>query len=366
EQESKRQRVESASEAPVLLDFRFLVPGGSATPKQVEAVYIGDEGSLAHVAAVRFFKHLPATRLSGVGSFSAAFKAVASGKALYGVVPIENSASGTLHSTYDLMLQHDVVIGGELGVREVYCLCAKPGVSLHDVTRVLSHPNILEACTTFLSTRLPSGRPGPPEPSLETVPTISTTEAAKRVNNEAASAGISAAIATKEAAQRHSLSIIAEDIGNDAFLETRYILFHLRSGEAATLPTPFPRDALSPLRKRSACFALRNEPQAVYKLLSCFALRNIDVLKVETRPMAAGLRSPPGLPNGTARLWDYLFYVEFAVPPGQTKAIDNRLWENLSEFSLWQRDFGSYPSQLTVIEKQPQTWSDMVDMMTKS
>ncbi|CAK0806394.1 unnamed protein product, partial [Prorocentrum cordatum] len=104
-----------------------------------------------------FFKNFPQTRLVGTSSFAEAFEAVSSGEAFYAVVPIENSASGTLHKTYDLLVNHDVVIGGELGVRETYCLCAKEGVELGAVRNVFSHPNILEACSVFLEARLAPG-----------------------------------------------------------------------------------------------------------------------------------------------------------------------------------------------------------------
>jgi len=336
------------------------------------AVYTGEEGSLAHIAATQFFKSFPLTRLKGVNSFDCAFREVAGGKALYGIIPIENSASGTLHSTYDLLVEHDVVIGGELGVREVYCLCAKSeDKGLAGVRRLLSHPNILAACSSFIETRLtPAVRAADAEVTgpLATLATRSTTDAARRVADGSADAAAStdAAIATREAAARFDLKVLAEDIGNDAFLETRYILIHRRVGAAASQPTPFPRDAVSPSRKRSACFALRNEPGAIFKLLSCLALRGIDVLKVETRPLAGGHRAPPGLPAGTARLWDYIFYVDYGVPPGHTAEENKRLWDSLTEFSLWQRDFGAYPSQTTRAEKQAQSWEEMVDIMAKA
>jgi len=334
------------------------------------AVYTGEEGSLAHIAAERFFKSFPLTELKGVHSFDCAFRDVASGKALYGIIPIENSASGTLHSTYDLLVEHDVTIGGELGVREMYCLCAKAGSKgLGGVRRVLSHPNILGACSSFVETRLtPAVRADAPDLAgpLPTLATRSTTEAARRVAEGNSDEGSDAAIATREAAARYNLKLLAEDIGNDAFLETRYILIHSRAGAAVSQPMPFPRDAVSPVRKRSVCFALRNEAGAIFKLLSCWALRGIDVLKVESRPLAGGHRAPPGLPAGTARLWDYLFYVDYAVPPGQSSQEASRLWDSLCEYSLWQRDFGSYQSQTTRAEKQAQTWDEMVDIMAKA
>lgn len=321
------------------------------------AAYPGDEGSLAHIAATRFFSNSPKTALSGVGSFASVFDAVSRGDALYGIIPIENSASGTLRSTYDLLVKHDVVIGGELGVREIYCLCAKSEVELPAVRRVLSHPNILEACSCFLETKLRR------EPVVEQVPTRSTTDATRLVADaQGVDASAAVAIASREAAVRHGLKVVAEDIGNDAFLETRYILIHLRGGVAASRPAPFPHDVVNPTRKRSACFAIRNEPAAVFKLISCWALRGIDVLKVETRPLIAGHRAPPGLPMG---LWDYLFYVDYLVPPEQTAEAGAKLWEALSEFSLWARDFGAYPSCITRAEKQPQSWAEMVDLMAK-
>lgn len=336
------------------------------------AVYTGEEGSLAHIAATQFFGSHPSTCLKGVDSFDCVFKEVASGKALYGIVPIENSSSGTLHSTYDLLLEHDVVIGGELGVREVYCLCTQSGLKgLASVRRLNSHPNILSACSSFVETRLTpavqaDAKGGEevtgPIPSLAT---RSTTDAARRVAEGNCDDG-DAAIATREAATRFNLKVLAEDIGNDQFLETRYILIHSPTGPAVKQPIPFPRDIVSPLKKRSACFALRNEPGAVFKLLSCWALRNIDVLKMETRPLAGGHKSPAGLPLGTARLWDYLFYVDYEVPPQQTAQEHDRLWASLSEFSLWQRDLGAYRSQITRAEKQAQTWEDMVDIMCKA
>lgn len=321
------------------------------------AVYPGDEGSLAHIAVTQFFKNFPQTRLVGASSFAEAFEAVASGEAFYAVVPIENSASGTLHKTYDLLVSHDVVIGGELGVRETYCLCAKEGVELAAIRNIFSHPNILEACSVFLEAKL--------APGFNLNPTKTSTDAAQRVEQCGPDGGACAAVASREAAAKHGLRVLAEDIGNDSFLETRYILIHARNGPAASRPSPFPRDALSPVMKRSACFALRNEPGAIFKLLSCWALRGIDVLKVETRPAPSGRRAPPGQPPGIARLWDYLFYVDYAVSPGLPQEAQGRLAASLSEFSLWQCDFGAYPSLTTTTEKRAQSWDEMVDLMAK-
>jgi len=324
-------------------------------------VYPGAEASLAHEAATQFFKTAPDVSFVGAKSFAGVFDAVVAGTAQYGVIPLENSASGTLHAICDLLMKHDVVICGELGVREIYCLCAKTKVDSSQIRRVMSHPNILEACSTFIEDRLPS------EPSLEILPTRSTSEAAGMVASldAGSNAPFSAAIATKGAAFRHGLVVIAENIGNDTFLESRYVAVQLRSKPASTISLPLPGDAPGCVSKCSACFALKNEPGAVFKLMSCWALRGIDVLKIETRPLGVGRRAPPGIPSGLARMWDYVFFVDWLVPCEHTEQANGKLWESLAEFSVWQRNFGTYPSLVTRAEKQPQSWADMVDLMAK-
>mmetsp|Transcript_120963 Transcript_120963/g.353411 ORF Transcript_120963/g.353411 Transcript_120963/m.353411 type:complete len:336 (-) Transcript_120963:317-1324(-) len=313
------------------------------------ALFPGDEGSLAHIAAAEFFKGARKIELRSAPSFRAAFKAVACGEAIYAVMPVEQSTSGTLRSTYDLLVEHnEIIIVGELGVREVYCLCAKPGTQSSGIKRVLSHPHILEACSTYLEMRLPSA---------DAVATRSTTEATRQVVSEAETNG--GAIATREAAFRSGLTVLAEGIGNASYEETRYIVIRRRSTDGSMGAGPFPPD-LASVNKRSAIFALRNQPGAIFKLLACFSLRDINVLKVETRPVTAGL-DYAGIPP--ARLWDYLFCVDFAVPASQTPAEAARLWEALSEFSCWQRDLGSYPSCVSCAEKTAPPWSEMVDLM---
>jgi len=238
-------------------------------------------------------------------------------------------------------MKHDVAICGELGVHETYCVCAKTKVDSSRIRRVMSHPNILEACSTFIEDRLPS------EPSLEILPTRSTSEAAATV---ASSGGgddmpISVAIATKATAVRHGLVVIAENIGNDTFLESCYVAVQLRSKPASTIPLPFPARASGCVSKTSTCFALKNEPRAVFKLMSCWALRGIDVLRIETRPFRAGRHAPSGIPSGLARMWDYVFFVDWLVPCGHTEQANAKLWDSLAEFSVWQRNFGTYDSR---------------------
>jgi len=328
------------------------------------AVYTGEEGSLSHIAATQFFKSFKGTQLKGMETFADCFKEVSSGRALYAVIPVENSASGAIHSTYDLSLEHDVVYIGELGVREIYCLCVKGASKGYtSIKKLASHANILDSCTNFVKAKISKDDHGLDKRALR-----ATTDAARWVSEGGADApeGVAAAICTKEAAKRFGLTVIAEDIGNDTFIETRFILVHKRGSPAADRPVPFPRDVISPMKKRTGCFALRTEAAALYKLLSVWALRGIDVLKVETRPVPAADKAPKGLPPSTSRMWSYFFFVDYAVPAGQTPEADARLQAALAEFSLWHRDLGVYPSQISTFTKEAHSWEEMVDLMGKA
>lgn len=317
--------------------------------REVTVAYPGSPGSLSHLGAMQFFRGSDAI-LHGTGHFENTFQAVCNSEVDYGVVPMENSSSGTISSIYDLLLQHDVVVDGDLGVHEKYCLCAEPGVGIEDIRSVTSHPVILTACSEFISQKLPKDQ--------DLVATKSTCEAVIETAKHKGSGR--AAIATHKAASLHGLSVLATDIGNDVFMETRYILIRHAAGESADWKMPHHLDSV---RKHSACFAIPNSPGALFKLMSCFALRDISVTKMETRPQ--GARPPPGCPGGTgSKLWDQIFYIDYVEPQDWTKEDHNRLWAATVEFSTWQRDFGSYSSLVSNVEKKPQTWDQMYQNIT--
>jgi|EP00927_Polykrikos_kofoidii_P062700 prephenate dehydratase len=331
--------------------------------KRSTAVFPDEEGSLAHVVAKHSFLAYPSTVMKSMTSFRSCFQAVTSGEADFAVIPIESSASGTFYSTYDLLVEHDVLISGELRVQELYCLCAKPGCELANVSRVLGHPSILDACSHFLKTWLPCGFV---EDGLNLVATQSTTEAARRLADEpvtTSAAAVSAVIATKEVASRNKLHILKEDIGNESFVETRYVLVRAKDCMFATTVSAIVSNVVVGQWKRSICCALRYESVVVFKVLSCLAFRGIEVLKVATRPMPHASRTPPRMPGG---MWDYLLYIDYAVPCGQSEEDAARLMDSLSDFAVWHRDFGLYRSRLSEAGKEePPNWDVMCDLMSK-
>jgi len=330
----------------------------AGTPTEGIVAFSGEDGSLSSIAAKAYFSHVDGLKMESAGNIQGCFRDVSRGRALYAVVPIENSSSGTLVNTYDLLLEYDVVMCGELGVPEIYCLCAHRGINEAAIRKVLSHPNILESCSTYITTRLHDGKGGP----VERVATTDTTAAAR------AATDTMAAICTKESAAKNGLAVVAENIGNDRHMETRYAVIKLRATNIeGEHHAPFPVHVPGSVLKSSAVFLLKNEASAIFKLLSCWSLRNINITKLETRPVPSGREQGLKLPDRTASLWHYFFYLEWELPNPFTADAKKRLWDACVEFSLWQRDLGTYQSHVTRSEKLPMmAWEDQVDLMTKA
>jgi len=237
-------------------------------------------------------------------SFEAVFGAVESGECSYGVVPIENSLAGSIHRNYDLLLRHQLAIVGELSLRIVHNLIALPGVTFEDVRRVYSHPQALAQCEGYLS-RLEG---------VEQVPTSNTAVSVKLLAEQNIRDG--AAIASGRAARLYGMEIIAEGIEDDPRNHTRFIVL----GRKQEIPRG---DS-----KTSVVFAVENTPGSLFKSLSVFALRDIDLTKIESRPM----RGEP---------WQYLFYMDFAGSMAEPKC-QNAI-RHLEEIATFLRILGSYP-----------------------
>jgi prephenate dehydratase len=207
-------------------------------------------------------------------TFEEVFRCVSSKKAAYGIVPIENSLFGSIHRNYDLLQRSDLRIAGEIKLRIVHALIVNHGVALKDVKYIYSHPQALGQCEAFLRTL--KGR--------EVVPDYDTAGAVKRLKEERRADA--AAIAGREAAAVYAMKILKSGIESDHQNFTRFLILS-RTGIIAA------RGA-----KTSIIFSVNNVPGVLYKALSVFALRDIDLYKIESRPMVG-------------RPWEYLFYLDF-------------------------------------------------------
>ena len=236
-------------------------------------------------------------------SFDVMFDSVASGKSDLALAPIENSLAGSIHQNYDLLLRHDLHIVGEYLLRVQHCLIAMPGVKKEDIKKVISHPQALGQCAEYLR------KAGiKPETVYDTAGSVKMLKASRATDT--------AAIASRRAAEIYEMQILEDGIEDNAENYTRF----LAVGRESVVPE---NEA-----KTSIVFTLKNMPGALFKALSVFALRDIDLTKIESRPLQ-------GKP------WEYLFYIDFVGSTADD--VSKRALDHLGEYAMTLRVLGSYP-----------------------
>jgi len=268
----------------------------------------GELGSFSHEAAEAMLPHasvVPCARSLEV------FDRVKRGTVDGAVIPIENSLAGSVAEHFDLLLSRDVHIVREFRLRIVHNLIALPGAKLGDVRRVFSHPVALDQCRDLFAKN----------PKLEPVPFYDTAGSVKHVVAE----GLrdAAGIASRRAAAVYAGKILKTGIEDDKKNFTRFFL--IKRGK---IKPGKPRGAHhSAADKTSLAFSVKNIPGALFKALSVFALREISLSKIESRP----LRGRP---------WEYVFFVDLLR--GDDEASRNAL-RHLSEVAELVKVLGIYP-----------------------
>jgi 3-deoxy-7-phosphoheptulonate synthase len=245
----------------------------------------GENGAFAEQALTRVFGE-EAPRLQ-VKSFPGIFDAVLEGSAIAGVVPVENSQTGSIHENYDLFLRYgDIAIVGELKLRIVHCLIADERASLDSITIVRSHPQGFIQCKDFLDKY--------PQWTLE--PVTTTSGAAVSIAREGAVKV--AAIAGEAAARAYGLKVLKAGIETNPLNYTRFVIISRRIGDKAAVP---PSLGSGLPNKASLVFSVPDEPGALFNCLKILSDRGINLSKLESRPIQ-------GKP------WEYLFYVDVGIP----------------------------------------------------
>ena len=266
----------------------------------------GELGSFSHEAAERMVPHcavVPCVRSSDV------FDVVEGGAVAAAVIPIENSLAGTVAEHADLLVDRDVFVRAEFHLRIVHNLIAAPGVKLHSVRRVFSHPVALDQCRKFFRRY----------PRIEPVLFYDTAGSVKHVITD--SLKDAAGIAGQQAAGEYKGKILRAGIEDDKRNFTRFFLIRRRGGDRQ-LRSLIPQGA----NKSSIAFKVKNVPGALFKSLSVFALRDISLSKIESRPMRG-------------RPWEYVFYVDFLR--GDDEAARNAL-RHLGEVAEFVKVLGIY------------------------
>lgn len=266
----------------------------------MKIAFQGEPGAFSEEASLAYFDH-PIT--VPCETFDDVFEVVASGNCDYGLIPIENSLAGSIHQNYDLLLNNKLHIIGEYFLRVQLCLIAFPGVVKSEIRHIISHPQPLGQSAGYL--RKMRG--------VTTEPVYDTAGSVKIL--KASGDRTTAAIASRRAAEIYGMQILEENIEDNPENYTRFLAI----ARSPVIPTGE--------AKTSIVFILKNQPGALFKALSVFALREIDLTKIESRPLA-------GKP------WEYLFYIDF-IGALQDERVKRAL-DHLGEYAIMLRVFGSY------------------------
>jgi prephenate dehydratase len=270
----------------------------------------GERGAFSEEAARKLLG--PAIDVLPCPRFEDVFRALAERRAQAAIIPIENTLHGSVHENYDHLLHFNLPIVGETKVRIVHNLIAPHGVTIGKIRRVFSHPVALNQCLDFFAAH----------PQFEKIPFYDTAGSVKMVMAEGLKDA--AAIASSVAAEIYGGRILRRSIEDDRQNFTRFFaLRHPADARRNTLRVR--KDAQW---KTSLVFSTRNVPGSLFRSLSAFALRDLNLIKIESRP----LRGKP---------WEYLFYLDFI---GQ---VDDPVCRNalghLRELADLLRILGCYP-----------------------
>lgn len=267
----------------------------------MRVAFQGEPGANSEAVALKHFGSDIETVPSE--NFDVLFARVENGEAQYAMVPIENTLAGSIYQNYDLLAQHNLHIVGEEILHVQHFLIAAEGVAFEDIKTVISQPPALAQCEHYIQKH-----GWEREAAYDTAGSVKLLKASGRRD--------AAAIAPRRAASVYGMNILVENIEDNPENYTRFVVLGREPIEPA------------PPYKTSIVFTLKNMPGALFKALSVFALRDIDLTKIESRPI-------PGSP------WEYSFYLDFSESVYQERG--ERALDHLGEITTTLRVLGSYP-----------------------
>ncbi|WMV56360.1 hypothetical protein MTR67_049745 [Solanum verrucosum] len=295
---------------------------------RLRVAYQGVRGAYSESAAEKAYPNCEAVPCE---QFDTAFDAVERWLVDRAVLPIENSLGGSIHRNYDLLLRYRLHIVGEVKLAIRHCLLANNGVKIEDLKRVLSHPQACFFCFLIIYMALAQCENTLTKLGLVREAVDDTAGAAKYVAfSKLKDAG---AVASLAASRIYGLNVLAQDIQDDSDNVTRFLML-AREPIIPRTDKPF---------KTSVVFSLDEGPGVLFKALAVFAMRSINLTKIESRPLQKqALRVLEDSVDGFPKYFPYLFYVDFEASMADQRA-QNALG-HLKEFATFLRVLGSYPS----------------------
>jgi 3-deoxy-7-phosphoheptulonate synthase len=304
--------------APVIgkqVDYRYLEKasalrkpmGKSQVPAKI--LYHGVPGTSGHKACAQYFGIQ--TPMESISSYPKIFQNVMEDIAGIGVVPVENSLTGSIHENYDLLLEYDVQIVGEIVLRIVHNLIGTSGAKIEGIKKLYSHPQVFEQCREFLNQN----------PSWDLIAVKDTVAGVLRVkeNNDPTEA----AIANRETAELFRMSLLKEGIETNPRNFTRFVVIAREDFFKGS------KD------KTSIIYSVSDKPGALYQTLKIFAEKQINIVKLESRP-------------NPSKPWQYLFYMDLEMGPEYENTQDIlETLKNKTEFFKLLGNYQKGPQALT-------------------
>lgn len=263
--------------------------------------YQGVAGAFSQSALEKFFGE--GTKNIGYAEFEDVYKALEKGDIDYGILPIENSLTGSINDNYDLIRKYNFNIVGEVSVPVSQCLMGLPEANIEDITKVYSHPQGLAQTSEFFNEHK----------HMEPMPYKDTAMAAQYVKerNEINKAAIASPLACK----LYGLKMLKANIQNDATNKTRFMVIS--------------KELICPIEanKMSAVFTLKNEVGTLYNMLQIIRQSQVNLVRIESRPIQE-------------ESWHYYFYIDFEgnIRDEKMKRAIDKMKANCSKFRI----LGSY------------------------
>jgi len=280
--------------------FREIISASLALETPMRVAFLGPKATFSHLATMQQFGL--SAELVPQKSISAVFEEVEKDRALYGVVPVENSTEGVVSHTLDMFMESELKIRAESLLEVSHYLLSKTG-RMEDIKKVYSHPQPLAQCRNWLEENLPH---------IPVVDVASTTMAAQIVSEDYSAA----AIASEYAASVYDLKIVRERIEDQVNNFTRFLVIGKKLADC------------SGDDKTSLMFAVKDEPGILYRMLEPFASRGVNLCKIESRPMKK-------------KAWEYIFFLDLLghiSDPNVEAAV-----QELKGYCQFVKILGSYP-----------------------